>query len=61
MEKRIPEVQIMYCSSNGVWFDPGHYIVFSSDYRPGPAWDNTTRAWYIDARAAEGKIIFTDP
>ncbi|MDR3171570.1 MAG: methyl-accepting chemotaxis protein, partial [Treponema sp.] len=61
MQNTITDVMLMYCSSNGRWFDPGNYVVFGTDFRPPAGWDNTSRSWYTDARAAGGKTIFTDP
>ncbi|MDR3334708.1 MAG: methyl-accepting chemotaxis protein [Treponema sp.] len=61
MQNTIADVMLMYCSNNGRWFDPGNYVVFSTDFRPPADWDNTSRSWYKDARAAGGKTIFTDP
>jgi methyl-accepting chemotaxis protein len=55
------DVILIYCSNNQVWYEPGGYTVFSTDFRPADDWDNTSRSWYKDARANPRKVILTDP
>jgi methyl-accepting chemotaxis protein len=62
MTGTLPDVQLLFCASSGRWNDPGNYMVFGDGWLPtDPNYDNRTRSWFADAKAAGGRIIFTDP
>ncbi|MDR1398898.1 MAG: methyl-accepting chemotaxis protein [Treponema sp.] len=62
MTATLADVQLLFCASNGRWNDPGNFMVFGDGWQPtDPGYDNRTRSWFSDAKAAAGRIIFTDP
>ncbi|MDR1325109.1 MAG: methyl-accepting chemotaxis protein [Treponema sp.] len=62
MTGTLANVQLLFCASNGRWNDPGNFMVFGDGWMPtDPNYDNRTRSWFADAKAAGGRIIFTDP
>jgi methyl-accepting chemotaxis protein len=62
MTATLADVQLLFCASNGRWNDPGNFMVFGDGWQPtDPDYDNRTRSWFADAKAAGGRIIFTDP
>jgi methyl-accepting chemotaxis protein len=62
MTATLTDVQLLFCASNGRWNDPGNFMVFGDGWMPAdPDYDNRTRSWFANAKAAGGRIIFTDP
>jgi methyl-accepting chemotaxis protein len=62
MTGTLADVQLLFCASSGRWNDPGNFMVFGDGWLPtDPNYDNRTRSWFADAKAAGGRIIFTDP
>jgi methyl-accepting chemotaxis protein len=62
MTATLPDVQLLFCASNGRWNSQGNFMVFGDGWQPtDPNYDNTTRSWFADAKTAGGRIIFTDP
>ncbi|MDR1215088.1 MAG: methyl-accepting chemotaxis protein [Treponema sp.] len=62
MTGTLADVQLLFCASNGRWNDTGNFMVFGDGWMPtDPTYDNRTRSWFADAKAAGGRIIFTDP
>jgi methyl-accepting chemotaxis protein len=62
MTATLADVQLLFCASNGRWNDPGNFMVFGDGWIPtDPDYDNRTRSWFAEAKAAGGRIIFTDP
>jgi methyl-accepting chemotaxis protein len=62
MTAALSDVQLLFCASNGRWNDPGNFMVFGDGWMPtDPDYDNRTRSWFANAKAAGGRIIFTDP
>ncbi|WP_461255091.1 methyl-accepting chemotaxis protein [Treponema sp. R80B11-R83G3] len=51
----------MYMGNNIPTFEPGSYIVFSPFWNPPDKYDQRTRAWFKDAKARPGDVIYTDP
>ena len=61
MAGTMEDVQLLFASGLGFWAAPGSFVVFGDGFRPALTYDNTARGWHVDAMAANGGIIFTDP
>ena len=57
----IPEVYVFYFHNNIRWFEPGGITVFDDLWIPPLTWDNTERPWFLAAKAADGKVAFSEP
>ncbi|MDR1900439.1 MAG: methyl-accepting chemotaxis protein [Treponema sp.] len=57
----LPNVSFLYYTSNVPWIEEGGYAVFSPEWAPPADWDNTRRPWFTGAKAAGGKIAYTEP
>ncbi|MDR2536054.1 MAG: methyl-accepting chemotaxis protein [Treponema sp.] len=55
------DVWLLYCTNNLVWNEPGGYVVYHDGGRPAPGWNNTQRAWFKEAKANPGRIIYIEP
>ncbi|MDR2418373.1 MAG: hypothetical protein LBD79_04900 [Treponema sp.] len=51
----------IYGSNNITWTQPGGYTVYSNGSTPSLDWDNTTRNWFIGAKAHPGEVAFAEP
>ncbi|MDR2417757.1 MAG: PDC sensor domain-containing protein, partial [Treponema sp.] len=62
MIKLVPDVPFLYYSNNIRWNQPGGYLVFNDGWTPDdPAYDQTSRPWFISAKAKNGSIAYSDP
>jgi methyl-accepting chemotaxis protein len=61
MAANIPDILSLYCSSNGKWNEPGNYMIDSGGWVPPEEYDNRTRDWFVNAKAAGDRVAFTDP
>ena len=63
MAAKLDGVQQLFICSPGLWNAPGGFLVYGNGFKRDRAsdYDNRTRRWWIDAMAANGKIIFTEP
>ena len=53
-------VSLLFFSSNYPWNKEGGYYI-NDAWVPPDDWDNTKRPWFINAKAAAGKISYNDP
>ncbi len=61
MAATVPDVFSLYYTNNRPWNSQGGIAVFSDGWIPDNDWDNTKRDWFINAKEANGKIVFTEP
>ncbi|MDR2537761.1 MAG: hypothetical protein LBC46_05600 [Treponema sp.] len=63
--KRITDLQTdawhIYGSGNIPRTQSGGYTVYSNGTEPSPTFDNTTRNWFLGAKAHPGKVAFAEP
>ncbi|MDR2535916.1 MAG: methyl-accepting chemotaxis protein [Treponema sp.] len=61
MSKALPNVLSFFGSSMGRWNDPGNFFVSGDGWSPDSGYDNTSRSWFAEGKAAQGECAFTDP
>ncbi|MDR1956935.1 MAG: methyl-accepting chemotaxis protein [Treponema sp.] len=61
MHATLANVMMIYATNNLRWNDAGGYCAASNQWIPNESWNNLVRSWYMDAKQANGTIIFTDP
>jgi HAMP domain-containing protein len=61
MQQSQEGVSQFYATSTQRWIEPGGFVISSLRSPADPAWDNTTRSWYIGAKANPGKIAYAEP
>ena len=59
--QRQRDVWLIYGTNNLVWNEPGGYAAFSDEEPRPPDWNNTTRSWFINAKANPGRIVYSEP
>jgi len=58
---RFPEIEMLYYFNNYAWNSPNGNWSTSNAWTPPDTWDNTKRPWFINAKIANGKTVFSDP
>ena len=58
---KMPEVELLYFSSNIKWNSRGGYWIASPVWTPDEGWDQTGRPWFLNAKEAGGGIAFSEP
>jgi methyl-accepting chemotaxis protein len=43
------------------WNSPGGFAIFNDGWDPDDDWDNTTRPWFLAAKANPGSVGYTEP
>ncbi|MDR2808911.1 MAG: methyl-accepting chemotaxis protein [Spirochaetaceae bacterium] len=61
MQQSQEGVNDLYASSIQRWIEPGGFSIISTRVPADPNWDNTTRDWYLGAKANPGKIAYAAP
>jgi methyl-accepting chemotaxis protein len=54
-------VSQLYATSIQRWIEPGGFVISSLRVPADPNWDNTTRSWFVGAKANPGKIAYAEP
>ncbi|MCL2719825.1 MAG: methyl-accepting chemotaxis protein [Treponema sp.] len=59
---KMPEIDLLYFSSNNKWNESGGYWIASPVWIPEyEEWDQRVRPWFINAKEAAGNIAFSEP
>ncbi|MDR2632325.1 MAG: methyl-accepting chemotaxis protein [Treponema sp.] len=61
MQQSQEGVSQIYATSSKRWTEPGGFVISSLKAPADPYWDNTTRNWYIGAKANPGKVAYAEP
>ncbi len=56
-----PNITSLYFANNVKWNERGGIGVFSDGWVPDADYDQTKRDWFVDAKKANGKIVYTAP
>jgi methyl-accepting chemotaxis protein len=54
-------IQMLYFTSNNLWYEPNGFWASVPDWTPPPGWDNTARPWFIGAKNSPLKIAYSEP
>ncbi|MDR1300880.1 MAG: PDC sensor domain-containing protein, partial [Treponema sp.] len=61
MHATLDNVMMIYATNNLRWNEPGGFFAASTGFVPNQNWNNFERAWYQDAKKAQGKVVFALP
>ncbi|MCL2765587.1 MAG: methyl-accepting chemotaxis protein [Treponema sp.] len=59
--ENVPNSLCIYFTNNRKWNEPDGFAAFGDFWVPDDNWDNTLRSWFIEAKNANGNIVFSEP
>lgn len=57
----VPDAAYLYYASNVKWNQPGGCFIINDRWVPDEDYDQTQRAWFTQAKKAQGEVAFAEP